>query len=253
MDREASYDSNIVPTDQKLVSKKSTQLELSKKSTQIDVKSLLEELQAIVPVPEEEVYYRPDTLRGRIYIKLNSPKYMMVVIVLVIVDICLILVELFLELAYMKKNHPMPEEITMTFLLLSISILIIFVVEIIMRIYAMGLAYFTHLIEVFDGTVIIVSLILDLVTLSQSGLEVMAADMIILFRLWRVTRLFTGFISSLKRQAAIKSMEIEEKKKDLENQIEQSNTNCRRLKERIDYLTNLLKENHIVFQEWFED
>ncbi|KAH9502896.1 Voltage-gated hydrogen channel 1 [Bulinus truncatus] len=204
-------------------------------------------LDILMSSPEAHAGVR--SFRMKIFLILNSSKFMMAIIVLVILDICLILTELFLELAFLKKGMKLPEELEMLFLGLSLSILIIFVFEIILRIYAMGLSFFKHFLELMDASVIIVSLVIDLYTLMRNHNVIMAADLIILFRLWRVTRLFTGFISSLKMQNAIKACEEEHKYREMEHKIAQCLQNCQQQQERINYLTGLLKIANIHFDE----
>jgi tetrahydromethanopterin S-methyltransferase subunit F len=73
----------------------------------------------------------------------------------------------------------------------SIIILTLFVFEIILKLIAFRLKYFTHKFEVFDGTIVFLSYLLDLASLAEEE-AFEAASLVIILRLWRVVRIVNG-------------------------------------------------------------
>lgn len=74
---------------------------------------------------------------------------------------------------------------------LSIAILILFAVEIILKVYAFRCQYFTHIMEVFDGIIVVISLVLDIIFIRYEDMYRFLAFVIAL-RLWRIFRVIHG-------------------------------------------------------------
>lgn len=82
----------------------------------------------------------------------------------------------------------------------SLAILCIFVIEIIVKLVAFRLKFFTHKFEVFDAIVVLESFILDIASLhAEETFE--AFNLLIILRLWRVVRIVNGAILSSKAQS----------------------------------------------------
>ena len=65
-------------------------------------------------------------------------------------------------------------------------------IEIMLKIYAFRLDYFRHKLEVFDALIVIISFSLDVAFIGHGeGLE-SAAGLLVILRLWRVTRILNG-------------------------------------------------------------
>lgn len=64
-------------------------------------------------------------------------------------------------------------------------------VEIAVKIFAFRLDFFKSKMEVFDAIIVVVSFVLDIVYASAEGVE-SAVGLIIILRLWRVTRILNG-------------------------------------------------------------
>lgn len=74
---------------------------------------------------------------------------------------------------------------------LSLALLTFFMVELAGKLFAYQLEFFHHKFEVFDGLVVIVSFILDIVYItSKDAFDGMG--LLILLRLWRVARIVNG-------------------------------------------------------------
>ena len=64
-------------------------------------------------------------------------------------------------------------------------------IEIAVKIFAFRLDFFKSKMEVFDAVIVVVSFVLDIVYASAEGVE-SAVGLIIILRLWRVTRILNG-------------------------------------------------------------
>lgn len=79
---------------------------------------------------------------------------------------------------------------------LSLSVLTFFMVELAGKLYAYRLEFFEHKFEVFDGLVVVVSFVLDVVFIfHEDAFDGMG--LLILLRLWRVARIINGQYHSL--------------------------------------------------------
>jgi hypothetical protein len=76
--------------------------------------------------------------------------------------------------------------------LFSLIILTIFLFEILLKLIAFRLKFFTHKFEVFDATVVTISWILDVGSIVREESFAQAASLIILLRIWRVVRIVNG-------------------------------------------------------------
>ena len=82
----------------------------------------------------------------------------------------------------------------------SLSILCIFMIEVLLKLIAFRMKYFTHKFEVFDGAIVVISWILDIASLREEE-AFQAAQFIIILRLWRVVRVVNGALLSAKANA----------------------------------------------------
>lgn len=74
---------------------------------------------------------------------------------------------------------------------LSLALLTFFMVELAGKLFAYRLEFFYHKFEVFDGLVVIVSFVLDIVFIfHEDAFDGMG--LLILLRLWRVARIING-------------------------------------------------------------
>ncbi len=87
---------------------------------------------------------------------------------------------------------------------LSLALLTFFMVELSGKIYAYRLELLHHKFEVFDGIVVVVSFILDIVYISKED-AFDAMGLLILLRLWRVARIINGTGIILTQQLNIRT------------------------------------------------
>ncbi|GAB1606481.1 uncharacterized protein LOC106880339 isoform X1 [Argonauta hians] len=93
----------------------------------------------------------------------------------------------------------------------SLAILCIFLVEVICKIIAEGTHLLKHKAEVLDAIVVVVSFTLDIVfsfvDVAQAAKD--AAGLMVMLRLWRITRIINGVIISVQMEAEKKIHKVE--------------------------------------------
>ena len=120
----------------------------------------------------------------------HSNKFQILIICLVILDCLLVVTELLLDLEVFPEEagHSVAPHVLHY---ASISILSLFMLELIIRLCVFRLEFFIHKLEVFDGVIVIVSFVLDIVFRNNDGPE-SGAGLLVVLRLWRVTRILNG-------------------------------------------------------------
>ncbi|KAJ7390523.1 Voltage-gated hydrogen channel 1 [Desmophyllum pertusum] len=168
---------------------------------------------------------------------LHSRKAQYAIIALVVLDMIIVIVELLLDLRAIEVHHDNPAPHILHYI--SIAILSIFMIELFLKIYAMGLTFLKHKMEVFDGIVVIVSFSLDVAFSGKEG-AVDGISLIVLLRLWRVTRIINGIVLSVKMQAERQIEVLEKENSELKEELEQLKTKCAQLEAEL----KTLKEDH---------
>lgn len=74
---------------------------------------------------------------------------------------------------------------------LSLALLTFFMVELAGKVFAYRREFFDHKFEVFDGVVVVVSFVLDVVLIFRED-AFDGIGLLILLRLWRVARIING-------------------------------------------------------------
>ncbi|OWF46171.1 uncharacterized protein LOC110456083 [Mizuhopecten yessoensis] len=124
----------------------------------------------------------------------------------------------------------------------SLTILSIFVVEVVAKIYAEGTHLLKHKAEVFDAIVVLVSFTLDIIFIFVNVTDAAkdAAGLMVILRLWRITRIINGVIISVKMDADKKIEEqkvarsrAEEEVEKLKNQVSSLEAELERLQEHL--------------------
>ncbi|MGH0123610.1 UNVERIFIED_CONTAM: hypothetical protein FKN15_050212 [Acipenser sinensis] len=143
----------------------------------------------------EEPSLHSITFRDSLRKLFSSHKFQVSVVCLVILDAVFVLCELLLDLAIIKQDdHKIPSQV---FHYLSLALLTFFMVELFGKLFAYRLEFFHHKFEVFDGVVVIVSFILDIVYISHED-AFDGVGLLILLRLWRVARIVNGNAAPLE-------------------------------------------------------
>lgn len=139
---------------------------------------------------EEGTKQMPKTCRETVEYILNTTKFQIVVICLVIINCLLVITELLIDLKVFEMGGT-SKTVPQVLHYLSISILSLFLIEIMVKIYAIRLEFFKRKMEVFDGVVVILAFALDIAFAKDEGLK-SGVGLIIVLRLWRVTKILNG-------------------------------------------------------------
>ncbi|XP_064210267.1 voltage-gated hydrogen channel 1-like [Anguilla rostrata] len=196
---------------------------------------------AVVSVPQDqEPHNFRDSLRGLF----SHEKFQIFVVCLVILDVGFVLCELLMDLSIIEADnrHIAPRVLHY----LSLSLLTFFMVELAAKVFAYRLEFFKHKFEVFDGVVVIVSFVLDIVYASHED-AFDATGLLILLRLWRVARIINGLLVSVKNRADHKIQKLKETNKGLIIQINEQQEHRSRVEQENIRLQTLLQQHCINF------
>ncbi|XP_006808813.1 voltage-gated hydrogen channel 1 [Neolamprologus brichardi] len=172
----------------------------------------------------------------------SSERFQVLVVCLVILDAIFVLAELLIDLAVIKLEHGhiAPE----VFHYLSLAILTFFMLELAGKMFAYRLEFFLHKFEVFDGFVVIVSFILDIVFIFHED-AFDGIGLLILLRLWRVARIINGILVSVKTRADQKIHKLKESYDHLVQRVTELQERSDKLAQENDNLKALLKKHGI--------
>ncbi|XP_055725027.1 voltage-gated hydrogen channel 1-like [Salvelinus fontinalis] len=190
-------------------------------------------------MPQGELSFR-DSLK-MLY---SSDKFQIVVVCLVILDAIFVLVELLIDLTIinLEHGHIAPQ----VFHYLSLALLTFFMVELAGKLFAYQLEFFHHKFEVFDGLVVIVSFILDIVYIaSEDAFDGMG--LLILLRLWRVARIVNGILVSVKARADHKVHKLKESNDQLVQQVSELQERSGKAEQENSKLRALLRQHDIEY------
>lgn len=135
-----------------------------------------------------------------------SERFQVLVVCLVILDAIFVLAELLIDLAVIKTEHGHAAEV---FHFLSLALLTFFMVELAGKLFAYRMEFFHHKFEVFDGAVVVISFVLDIVFIFHED-AFSGTGLLILLRLWRVARIINGIMVSMKARADQKIHKLKE-------------------------------------------
>ncbi|KAI3352167.1 hypothetical protein L3Q82_020978 [Scortum barcoo] len=174
----------------------------------------------------------------------SSDRFQVVVVCLVILDAIFVLAELLIDLSVIKveHGHVAPE----VFHYLSLALLTFFMVELGGKLFAYRLEFFQHRFEVFDGAVVVVSFVLDIVFIfHEDAFDGMG--LLILLRLWRVARIINGILVSVKTRAHQKIHKLKESYDHLVQRVSELQERSDKLEQENQKLQALLKKHNIDF------
>ncbi|XP_062870466.1 voltage-gated hydrogen channel 1 [Trichomycterus rosablanca] len=184
------------------------------------------------------------TFRDALKRLFTSEKFQITVVCLVILDAVFVLCELLIDLSIIKADeHRVAPQV---FHYLSLALLTFFMVELAGKLYAYRLEFFKHKFEVFDGIVVIVSFVLDIVYISKED-AFDGMGLLILLRLWRVARIVNGILLSVKNRAYHKVEQLREENDRLVQRVTDLQDQKSKLDQELSRLQSLLKQHGIQF------
>ncbi|XP_021424582.2 voltage-gated hydrogen channel 1 [Oncorhynchus mykiss] len=190
-------------------------------------------------LPHLQVTFR-DSLK-RLY---SSDRFQIAVVCLVILDAFFVLGELLIDLSIIKLEHG--HVAPQVFHYLSLALLTFFMVELAGKLFAYRLEFFHHKFEMFDGLVVIVSFILDIVYIaSEDAFDGMG--LLILLRLWRVARIVNGILMSVKSRADREVQKLKESNDHLVQQVNDLQEHNGKMEKENSKLRAILRQHKIEF------
>lgn len=146
--------------------------------------------------PEEDHFRTKIPFHERLNIFLHTQHCQIFIVILVIIDVLLVIAELLIDLRVVEVDHVGDEPsksntVAEVLHFLSLAILSFFMLEIIVKLYAMRLSFFKHKMEVFDAIIVIVAFALDVAYARQEG-AINGINMLVILRLWRIARIING-------------------------------------------------------------
>lgn len=189
-------------------------------------------------------------LRERLMYILHTNKFNIIVVALVILDSLLVIAELLLDMNIIEvSDHRGGAELAPKILhYSSLAILSVFIVEIFVKLYAYRLSFFRHKMEVFDAVIVIVSFILDIIFRNKEGPE-SGAGLLVILRLWRVTRILNGIVVSVKKQAEKKIQREKRLRMACEKELSKYREYCATQEQEIELMKGLLLKHGIDLHE----
>lgn len=149
--------------------------------------------------------------RKKLHIFFSNPKLHAVTLVLIVIDALIVLMLLLVDLDVIpapgsneEEVHKNKELIETVLHYVGLTILIVFVIEVILKMVAEGKQFCKQKLEVFDATVVLLSFILD-ITLTVAPVSKFVRDavvLMILLRLWRFAKLIASVFVCVKRENA---------------------------------------------------
>ncbi|XP_036385824.1 voltage-gated hydrogen channel 1 [Megalops cyprinoides] len=187
---------------------------------------------------------QPITFRDSLRKLFSSDKFQISVVCLVVLDAVFVLCELLMDLSIIKADQG--RIAPQVFHYLSLALLTFFMVELAGKLFAYRLEFFRHKFEVFDGVVVIVSFVLDIVYVSSED-AFDGMGLLILLRLWRVARIVNGILVSVKSRAHHKVQKLKETNDHLVQQVSDLQQLNSRMEQENTRLRTLLKQHGIEF------
>ncbi|XP_071398033.1 voltage-gated hydrogen channel 1-like [Centroberyx affinis] len=181
-----------------------------------------------------------DSLR-RLY---SSDRFQVLVVCLVILDAFFVLAELLIDLSIIKLEHG--HLAPQVFHYLSLALLTFFMVELAGKLFAYRLEFFQHKFEVFDGIVVVVSFVLDIVYISNED-AFDGMGFLILLRLWRVARIINGILVSVKTRADQRVHKLKESYDHLVSRVTELQERADKMEQENGKLRALLRQHAIDF------
>ncbi|XP_060571090.1 voltage-gated hydrogen channel 1-like [Ruditapes philippinarum] len=196
-----------------------------------------------ITTDSEETKLEFRNLNERLKHIFHTNKFQILIVCLVILDCLLVITELLIDLEvfpHSTSESPAPHILHYA----SISILGLFLIETLVRLAVFRLEFFKHKLEVFDAVIVIVSFVLDIIFRNQEGPE-SGIGLLIVLRLWRVTRILNGIVLSVKLQAE-KRVQRERRLRDAcEQELMKYREYCAAQESEIETLRGLLRKHGI--------
>lgn len=197
----------------------------------------------------EEEDSGPLTWRKKMRNFLHSKPCHIAVIVLVLIDTILVITEILIDLEVVDVDKESVGAEVVHYL--SITILSIFMLEIIAKLVADRHHFLSHKIEILDAFVVVTAFAFDIAILFfDENDALVAVGLLILFRLWRIVRIVNGVILSVKTECDERVHALKAKLSEIEEKLKETEERDQR---EIERLKRILTENGIHYREIPQD
>ena len=138
----------------------------------------------------EDGKHVPPNCRDKLTHVLNTNKFQICVVSLVILDCLLIITELLVDLGVFEFSVTSPVPKVLHYI--SIGIVSLFLIEIALKVFCLRLEFFKTKLEVFDAVIVIVAFALNIAFANNEGIQA-SVGLVIALRLWRITKILNGW------------------------------------------------------------
>ena len=115
----------------------------------------------------------------------------MAVVVLIVLDSLFVTIELILNAEYCEKKDETLKTVSEIFKYMGLTILSLFMVELILKIVFLNKELLKSKLEIFDALIVLVSFGFEMVFLKDDELEAIG-QLTSIFRIWRLVRIVNG-------------------------------------------------------------
>lgn len=192
---------------------------------------------------EDQNLQQLHSIRERLGHLLDSYKFQLIIVSLVIFDCLLVVSELLVDIRVLELQEIQPHT-TEVIHAISIVVLSLFLVEILAKVFAFRLGFFRRKLEIFDAVVVLTTFALD-ITFRESHNVVNGTGLLIILRLWRVARILNGIVMSVKVQAERRVHREIRAREALEQELNKYRDYCSIQEQEIDVLRRLLHKHGI--------
>ncbi|KYQ94119.1 hypothetical protein DLAC_04400 [Tieghemostelium lacteum] len=160
-------------------------------------------------VIHKDTHQKRKPWRKQLGLFLESTKFQYFIVGLIMLDLIIVITELFLDEHYKcKEHHEIPEDVEKAENVFTISTLVIlglFELEAILLLVAFGRDFFKHPLYVFDAVIVTISIIVETVFKDKVG------ALLVVFRLWRIVRIGHGILVTVDTEATKKQKDMKKK------------------------------------------
>ncbi|EDV26400.1 Voltage-gated hydrogen channel 1 [Trichoplax sp. H2] len=193
---------------------------------------------------------------------MEHPITQLILILLVFIDCGIVIAELLIDRDAIRVEDV--EDVKEAFHYTSIMILGIFLFEVALKICVEGLAFFLHYIEVLDALVVIISFIVDIMSLvpyfynhvfnlicyaRAAENKLRGIGLLIILRLWRIARIVNGIIASVKKHMRKRLETITEDRNRCRRKLNRAIKVARAKVEEIKLLEGILEKEGIEYRQ----
>ena len=192
--------------------------------------------------------HAPFTQKEKMRHILHSKAIHLIIIILVLFDSVLVVIELLFDLRIIgpPNGEHVIREIFHGF---SIGILTMFMIELVLKVWADRHHFIRHKIEVLDGFVVSVSWVIDIVLVFINSVALLVTELLLLLRLWRIFRIVNGIIVAVKTKADERIHYYKEQNTTMMKKLMEAEVRIKLLEKNMDRLQAILDENGIKVHE----